>query len=147
MEGNGPINLSDLPLPQLKAVREQMEEELQHLTGSYAHLKQAQVKFNDSTESLQAICGKADGEIMIPLTNSLYVPGKLADVDHVIVDVGTGYMMEKTIDEAKEFYKGKVTYLREKLEQLQETITMREQQYRGELCYLHFHFDVTKPNN
>ena len=32
---------------------------------------------------------------MVPLTNSLYVPGKLCDPDHVIVDVGTGYFVRK----------------------------------------------------
>ena len=31
----------------------------------------------------------------MPLTNSLYVPGKLSDPDHVIVDVGTGYYIRK----------------------------------------------------
>lgn len=31
----------------------------------------------------------------MPLTNSLYVKGKLADPDHVIVDVGTGFYVEK----------------------------------------------------
>ena len=29
------------------------------------------------------------------MTNSLYVPGKLADTDHVIVDIGTGYYVKK----------------------------------------------------
>jgi prefoldin subunit 5 len=29
------------------------------------------------------------------LTNSLYVKGKLADPDRVIVDVGTGFYVEK----------------------------------------------------
>ena len=33
--------------------------------------------------------------ILVPLTNSLYVPGKLCDPDHVIVDVGTGYFVRK----------------------------------------------------
>ena len=32
---------------------------------------------------------------MVPLTNSLYVRGKLADPDRVIVDVGTGFYVEK----------------------------------------------------
>ena len=31
----------------------------------------------------------------MPLTNSLYVPGKLSDVENVIVDVGTGYYVKK----------------------------------------------------
>ena len=29
------------------------------------------------------------------MTSSLYVPGKLADCENVIVDVGTGYFVEK----------------------------------------------------
>lgn len=33
--------------------------------------------------------------ILVPLTNSLYVPGKLSDPDNVIVDVGTGYYVKK----------------------------------------------------
>lgn len=33
--------------------------------------------------------------ILVPLTTSLYVPGKLADTENVIVDVGTGFYVEK----------------------------------------------------
>jgi prefoldin alpha subunit len=33
--------------------------------------------------------------ILVPLTTSLYVPGKLADSENVIVDVGTGFYVEK----------------------------------------------------
>jgi len=33
--------------------------------------------------------------ILVPLTTSLYVPGTLADPENVIVDVGTGFYIEK----------------------------------------------------
>jgi len=33
--------------------------------------------------------------LLVPLTTSLYVPGTLADTPNVIVDVGTGYYVEK----------------------------------------------------
>lgn len=36
-----------------------------------------------------------DKPILVPLTTSLYVPGKLADTENVIVDVGTGFYVEK----------------------------------------------------
>lgn len=36
-----------------------------------------------------------DKTTLIPLTSSLYVPGKLSDLENVIVDVGTGYFVEK----------------------------------------------------
>lgn len=32
--------------------------------------------------------------MLVPLTASLYVPGKLDDADKVLVDVGTGYFIE-----------------------------------------------------
>ena len=37
----------------------------------------------------------ADRVILVPLTNSLYVPGKLCEVDNVLIDVGTGYYVKK----------------------------------------------------
>jgi prefoldin alpha subunit len=33
--------------------------------------------------------------ILVPLTNSLYVAGTLSDASHVLVDVGTGFYVEK----------------------------------------------------
>jgi prefoldin alpha subunit len=39
--------------------------------------------------------GNTDAEILVPLTTSLYVPGKLADREKVIVDIGTGFYVEK----------------------------------------------------
>lgn len=38
---------------------------------------------------------EAGKEILIPLTSSLYVPGKLTDVENVVIDVGTGYYVKK----------------------------------------------------
>lgn len=36
-----------------------------------------------------------DKTILVPLTNSLYIPGKISDPEHVIIDVGTGYYVKK----------------------------------------------------
>jgi prefoldin alpha subunit len=38
---------------------------------------------------------KTGKTILVPLTSSLYVPGTLADTENVIVDVGTGFYVEK----------------------------------------------------
>lgn len=40
-------------------------------------------------------CLVAGKPILVPLTTSLYVPGKLSDPEHVVVDVGTGYYVKK----------------------------------------------------
>jgi hypothetical protein len=31
----------------------------------------------------------------VPLTSSLYVPGRLLDVENVLIDIGTGYYIQK----------------------------------------------------
>lgn len=36
-----------------------------------------------------------DKQVLVPLTSSLYVPGTLGDVSHVVVDIGTGYYVKK----------------------------------------------------
>ena len=36
-----------------------------------------------------------DKTILVPLTSSLYVPGKLQGAENVIIDVGTGYYVQK----------------------------------------------------
>lgn len=47
---------------------------------------------NPRSISTNHLSGKT---ILVPLTNSLYVPGKLSDPENVIIDIGTGYYVKK----------------------------------------------------
>lgn len=70
------------------------------MTSSFGQLKQAQNRFADCIESCKAVdASNKDKTILVPLTSSLYVPGKLANVEKVIVDIGTGYYVEKVRQE------------------------------------------------
>ncbi|KAJ7320727.1 Prefoldin [Mycena albidolilacea] len=121
------VSITDLDLTQLADVRRQLEEELNHLTNSFAQLKQAQAKFKACIENVAEIKPANKGKtILVPLTNSLYVPGKLSDPEHVIVDVGTGYFVQKTRTQAVKHYTAKVEYIRANLETLQDTISKKQ---------------------
>ncbi|KAF8585236.1 Prefoldin alpha subunit, partial [Ramaria rubella] len=121
------VNVADLDLPQLADVKRQLDEELTHLTNSFAQLKQAQGKFKACVENVKEIKHENKNKtILVPLTNSLYVPGKLSDPDHVIVDVGTGYYVQKTHAQALVHYQNKVDYVRGNLETLQNTIEKKQ---------------------
>jgi hypothetical protein len=50
----------------------------------------------------------AGQDILVPLTQSLYVPGKISDVGRVLIDVGTGYYVEKSLPKAKEYLEKRV---------------------------------------
>lgn len=63
-----------------------------------------------------------ENDILTPLTSSLYVPGKIVDNDKFLVDVGTGYYVEKNVEDAKEFYKLRIDKLNQDSEQLTQMI-------------------------
>uniref|UniRef100_A0A4X2M039 Prefoldin subunit 5 n=1 Tax=Vombatus ursinus TaxID=29139 RepID=A0A4X2M039_VOMUR len=52
----------------------------------------------------------------------MYVPGKLHDVEHALTDVGTGYYVEKSADDTKDFFKGKTVSLTKQMEKNQPTV-------------------------
>ena len=92
-------------MPQLRTLQSRLSSELEHLTNSHAKLRAAQSKFRDCVRSINdGVIGseekrkgndKQGDDILVPLTGSLYVKGKLADREKVIVDVGTGFYVEK----------------------------------------------------
>ncbi|KIY53975.1 Prefoldin alpha subunit [Fistulina hepatica ATCC 64428] len=127
------ISINELDLSQLADVRQQLEQELNHLSNSFAQLRQAQAKFKACIDSTAEIKPQnLDKTILVPLTNSLYVPGKLCDAEHVVVDVGTGYFVRKSRAQATKYYTDKVAFIQSNLEALEETI----QKKRDNLSYI-----------
>ena len=104
-----------------------MEQEITMLTGSYGNLKSASFKFNTSLESLSSI--SSSQPLLIPLSSSLYVNAKIKNQDSVIVDIGTGYFVEKTLPDAKKYYTEKVDFLSKSIESLGDQIVMKQKQY------------------
>ena len=68
--------------------------------------------------------------ILIPLTASLYIPGTLTSVDAVLVDVGTGYYIEKSVADAQVFYRNKVDSVQENIADLEKIIAQKSQNVR-----------------
>ena len=58
-------------------------------------------------------------EILVPLTGSLYVPGKLMSNSNVLIDIGTGYYVNKPLDDAKKYFEKKIQFITKQMEQLQ----------------------------
>ncbi|TFK22537.1 prefoldin subunit 5 [Coprinopsis marcescibilis] len=126
--GQQVIDISSLDIAQLGEIKKQLEDELNHLTNSFAKLKQAQSKFKACVDNVKEVKAEnANKSILVPLTNSLYVPGKLVDTEHVIVDVGTGYFVKKTRPQAQTYYQSKIEYLQTNIEKLEEAINRKRE--------------------
>ncbi|TTS00794.1 Prefoldin subunit 5 [Bagarius yarrelli] len=52
----------------------------------------------------------------------MYVPGTLNDVEHVMINVGTGYYVEKNVEDGKDFFKRKIEFLTKQIEKIQPTL-------------------------
>ncbi|KIN02077.1 hypothetical protein OIDMADRAFT_41266 [Oidiodendron maius Zn] len=118
------VDLASLSAQQLSQVKKQLDDELEHLTNSFAQLRAAQAKFRECLRSIATgITPKAaDKPILVPLTTSLYVPGTLADKENVIVDVGTGFYVEKSTKDAVKFYENKIGELGTNLKDLESIV-------------------------
>ena len=122
------IEITALPPHQLKVLHDQLDQEIEILGTSLQSLKDAQLQFVTSKDSLKAIRPDRVGkEIMVPMSSSLYVPGQLADGDKVLVDIGTNYFVEKSVSDADEFLKRKIDYLTQQMEKLQPVIQQKYQ--------------------
>ncbi|MCJ1373144.1 subunit of tubulin prefoldin [Loxospora ochrophaea] len=115
------VDLANLSVQQLSSVKKQLDDELEHLTTSFAKLRAAQNKFRECIKSIQdGVSTRTNGkQLLVPLTTSLYVPGTLSDSRRVIVDVGTGFFVEKEVKDAEEFYNIKVRDLGGNLKDLE----------------------------
>ena len=56
------------------------------------------------------------------MTPSLYVPASLSSVRSVLVDVGTGFYVEKSPEDANAFYNGKIEELEGSLKDLEKVV-------------------------
>eukprot|EP01135_Chromosphaera_perkinsii_P007640 Nk52_evm96s914 gene=Nk52_evmTU96s914 len=122
------IDLTKLPLQQLQMFKQQLEEEVQFLTNSLQQLSMANARFLDSGKACKQLCPENEGkDILIPLTTSLYIPGKLVKTDRVLLDVGTGYFIERNSKEGTGFFERKCDFIQKKCQVLTESINAKRQ--------------------
>ena len=116
-------------------MKKQLDDELTHLTTSYQNLRTAQNRFRDCLRSIHRTFPKEPQKLhvtndtepkpqnlLVPLTPSLYVPAKLSSVRNVLVDVGTGFYVEKSPEDAQTFYDEKVEELEKNLKDLEKLV-------------------------
>ena len=113
------------------------EEELRKLSVEMRYLEQTaetlQSRINmmnagltDLTYANMTLDGiekeKENADLFVPIGGSSYVKVKLGNTDKVIVGIGAGVSVEKTVQEAK-------TALKERLDELEKTMNSAQQQF------------------
>lgn len=98
---------------QLSQLQKQFQSELSHFQTSLQALQLASTRYKECISNINQLQtpSSANQEILVPLSSSLYVPGKIKNNDKFLVDIGTGYYVEKEAKHAVEFYEAKVKQL------------------------------------
>ncbi|OLY85700.1 Prefoldin subunit 5 [Smittium mucronatum] len=136
------IKIEDLTIQQLEALKDQFDSDISNLTKLYSKLKQAKAAFiecNSCIDTINPHIANSSSDqpiptkksVLVPLTNSLYVRGTLKHEDKVIVDIGTGYFVEKDCQAAKVFYNKKIEYIQENSDKLYANIVEKQKNLKA----------------
>ncbi|KAI3986367.1 hypothetical protein MKX01_002212 [Papaver californicum] len=119
--------MEKLSLEQLKGLKEQSDLEVNLLQDSLNNIRTATTRLEIASTALHDLSLRPQGKkMLVPLTASLYVPGKLDDANKVLVDVGTGYFIEKTVAEGKNYCERKINLLKSNYDQLIEVASKKK---------------------
>lgn len=128
------LNLAQLPVEQIANFKKQLQEETERLSISMETLLALIEKFNNCIDSINEVSSpslleNSDQEMLIPVTNSLYITGNMNTLkknkDKFIVDIGTGYFIEKNGKEAIDYYNRKISNLKMNYTKISDIIKER----------------------
>eukprot|EP00919_Chromeraceae_sp_WS-2016_P058615 GHVR01139357.1.p1 GENE.GHVR01139357.1~~GHVR01139357.1.p1 ORF type:complete len:148 (-),score=40.07 GHVR01139357.1:47-490(-) len=99
------VPLESLSQQQMVQCKQIISQEVNELSSAVQMLKIAQGKLNTSIDALSHIHKDIEGnEMLIPMTSSLYVKGELVETDEVLVDIGTGFHVVMSVEDAKKHF-------------------------------------------
>eukprot|EP00979_Chaetoceros_neogracilis_P018516 scaffold10730_cov236-Chaetoceros_neogracile.AAC.1 len=119
------IDLDSMSLEQLNQLKQSEEGRLTAITNHYATLRASSSRFASAQKTLKELSPASsvdNKDIMIPLTESLYVPGKIKDPSRVMVELGTGFYVEKNVKQAQELLDRKIKLVDVNSENIMEAI-------------------------
>ncbi|ESQ31883.1 hypothetical protein EUTSA_v10005074mg [Eutrema salsugineum] len=119
--------MEKMGIDQLKALKEQVDLEVNLLQDSLNNIRTATVRLDSAAAALNDLSLRPQGKkMLVPLTASLYVPGTLDEADKVLVDIGTGYFIEKTMEDGKDYCQRKTNLLKSNFDQLFEVLAKKK---------------------
>lgn len=116
-----PVDLMELGVQHLLQMKTQVEQELAVFQNAFAKLKLAQSKLQESMECVEKISARDEGrKLLVPLTSSLFVEGRMVEPDKLLIDVGAGYFVEMDQKSAVDYFRRKLAFVKAEEEKLQD---------------------------
>ena len=125
------VPLTQLNVQQVFQLKKQFEDELSKLSATIQLTNEQVMKTTQAKAELKQFTSAEEGKtILVPITESLYVTGKIAHNKRPIIELGTGYFAETSVEKADAFFNRRIQRLNAQQEQLRKTFKEKEQQYQ-----------------
>jgi prefoldin alpha subunit len=69
---------------------------------------------------------KQRNQILVPLSGSLFVLGRIKNPDRCLIDIGTGYHAERSLPDARGFFEKRLALIRENIRRLTSTLDEKQ---------------------
>lgn len=93
-----------MPLKELQQMRQSMQQELQDMKTRHRSMTQALGRYHQSLKSVEMVAGAEDGQkMLVPMTDAMFVLGELSETKTVTVEIGTGFFVKRSTDDAKAY--------------------------------------------
>ena len=122
------VPIEKLSIDQLNYVGQQIEKDIKHYSQYYSSLRAVSNKYLDNKEYIKQLKEYKDKEILVPMTSSLYIPGKCADVKKLTIEIGANFFVETTIEKAEKFCDRKIESLKKNMDEIDKIIQDKNNQ-------------------
>ena len=112
------VPLEKLTKEQLNYLGNEIKKEISNYSSYYSSYKIALNKYYDNKEYIKDLRNYENKEILIPMTSSLYIPGKCIDVKRLTIEIGGNFFVETTIDKADKFCDRKIETLKKNMDEI-----------------------------
>ncbi|MGC9099316.1 MAG: prefoldin subunit alpha [Candidatus Micrarchaeia archaeon] len=98
-------NLKDEAIEQLRYLQSIYAQEYENISKELANYNVVYEATKRNIEVLDNLNMLENGNILLNLESGTYIKAKINEIKEVMVYVGSGYLVEKSVDEAKEYLK------------------------------------------
>eukprot|EP00608_Synchroma_pusillum_P004318 CAMPEP_0198440704 /NCGR_PEP_ID=MMETSP1452-20131203/59789_1 /TAXON_ID=1181717 /ORGANISM="Synchroma pusillum, Strain CCMP3072" /LENGTH=160 /DNA_ID=CAMNT_0044161321 /DNA_START=16 /DNA_END=498 /DNA_ORIENTATION=- len=119
MAGEAPreVDISSFSVEQLNNLKQNFEQEVRDMQTRVQVLAGARRRFANSQACLDELGEASDGDpMLVPVTESMYCAGRVASAGTVLVDIGTGFYMERSLADARQYLQRKVALVDRNME-------------------------------
>lgn len=111
-------------LQQLSEQLEQVESQLEALHTERQTLRARKVEIDDAIEAIESL--DTGSTVQVPIGGGARIRADIADIDEIIVQIGSGYATERTEGDACSLLEDRKDRIDERIEELNDTIAQLE---------------------